>query len=54
MEDVKVFQDGDQLIFHDDDQVGLYAEKEDKVLLLWNEKVLDVTKFQYKHPGTNV
>ena len=41
------------LIFFSDDDVLLYAENQHKILLLWDEKVIDVTDFILKHPGMN-
>ena len=40
-----------ELVFKDDDSVYKLAEKHERLLLIYDEKVYDVTEFSDRHPG---
>ena len=40
-----------ELIFREDEDVLKYAEQNDKICFIYKDNVVDVTSFQYKHPG---
>lgn len=35
-----------RLLFREDEDVLQYAEREDKIFLIWEDQVFDVTEFQ--------
>jgi cytochrome b involved in lipid metabolism len=40
-----------ELVFKDDDSVYKLAEKHERLLLIYEEIVYDVTEFSDRHPG---
>ena len=56
MEKIKIFFDhmNDRLVFADEDSVSKYANLEDKILLIYDEKVIDATNFAKQHPGGRI
>lgn len=54
MMDKGVFQGSVDLLFEDEEAVQSLAEKHERILLIYEDKVYDATEFADRHPGINI